>query len=35
MTSAVLDFLNGGELPESMNATTLVLIPNRLNMRKR
>jgi hypothetical protein len=27
VTSAVLHFLNGGEMPESVNSTTLVLIP--------
>jgi len=27
VTAAVLDFLNGGEIPDSINSTTLVLIP--------
>jgi hypothetical protein len=27
VTTAVLDFLNGGEMPECMNKTTVVLIP--------
>lgn len=31
VTSAVLDFLNGGVLPEDLNSATIVLIPKTRN----
>jgi hypothetical protein len=35
VTAAVLDFLNGGAMPESINNTTIVLIPKVKNLQEK